>query len=46
MLALAMLFWVGLELSAPTWYWWCWGICIGVKVIKLCWDMYKAGAGQ
>lgn len=46
MLALAMLMWIGFKLEAPTWYWWCWGFCAATKIVKLCFDMYKAGAGQ
>ena len=44
MLSLAMLMWVGMKLSAPTWYWWCWGICCVITVIRFAWGMYKAGA--
>lgn len=43
MLVLAMLLWIGLTLSAPSWYWWCWGINVGIGFIKFALDMYKAG---
>lgn len=46
MLTLAMLMWIGFELGAPNWYWWCWGIGVLIKVIELCWGMYKAGADR
>ena len=44
MLKYAMLFWIGKHLNAPSWYWWCWGIGIGLLFIKFGLDMYKAGA--
>lgn len=43
MICLAMLFWIGYTLSAPTWYWWCWGILIFMQIIKFGWSMYKKG---
>lgn len=44
MLTLAMLFWIGFELSAPTWYWWCWGFTVFFRFIKFGMDMFKGGA--
>ena len=44
MLNLAMLFWIGYTMSAPTWYWWCWGICAFWLVIKFGMSMYKKGS--
>lgn len=46
MLGLAMLFWVGSNFNAPTWYWVCWWIAVGVKVIQYGWGMFKAGANR
>ena len=44
MLTLAMLFWIGYTLSAPTWYWWCWGISVFFIIIKFGISMYKEGS--
>lgn len=44
MLTLAMLFWIGTKLGAPSWYWWCWGICAAIRFVQFAWGMYKAGA--
>lgn len=41
MLCLAMLFWVGYTLLAPTWFWWCWGILAFLNVVKFGVAMYK-----
>lgn len=46
MLGYAMLMWIGFELGAPNWYWWCWGIGVSCKIIKLAFDMYQAGADK
>lgn len=42
MLTLAMLFYIGLTLNAPVWYWVCWGLKMffmliewGCKLIKI-----------
>lgn len=43
MLTLAMLFWIGNQLNAPTWYWWCWGIAAFIIVIKFGYGCVKAG---
>lgn len=43
MLCLAMLFWIGKDLGAPTWYWWCWGILAFLDFVKFSWSMYKSG---
>ena len=43
MINLAMLFWIGYTLSAPAWYWWCWGILISLNVINFGIKMFKAG---
>ena len=44
MLILAMLFWIGYTLSAPAWFWWCWGIAVFVSFIKFGVDMYMKGS--
>ena len=44
MLNSLMLLWIGLTLSAPSWYWWCWGICVFINIIQFGWNMYKAGS--
>lgn len=44
MLIAFMLFWVGLTLSAPTWYWWCFGLFVFFNIVKFGFDMYKAGS--
>lgn len=46
MLTYAMLLWVGIALSAPTWYWWCWGIAVGITFLKFVVSIYKAGKKQ
>lgn len=43
MLYLAMMFWVGLTLNAPTWYWWVWGVSLFIKIIQYGYSMYKQG---
>ena len=43
MLGLAMLCWIGVELGAPGWYWFCWGTGVVIKIGELCWNMFKAG---
>ena len=44
MLALAMLFWIGYTLSAPAWFWWCWGACVFLNIMKFGTTMYKKGS--
>lgn len=44
MVTTLMLLWIGLTLSAPAWYWWCWGICMFIDVIRFGIDMYKLGS--
>lgn len=46
MLVLAMIFWIGYTLSAPVWFWWCWGIVAFFNVLKFGWSMYKKGSGR
>lgn len=41
---LIMLYWIGQQLFAPTWFWVLWGIACFTKVISFGWDMYKKGA--
>lgn len=44
MFYLIMLFWIGKQLIAPTWYWVLWGvICFG-KFLNFGFTMYKKGA--
>lgn len=43
MIVLAMLLYIGLSISAPTWYWVCWGILTLCQIIKLMHKMYKLG---
>ena len=43
MINLAMLFWIGYVLNAPTLYWWGWGIMVSGMFIKFGWDLYKKG---
>lgn len=43
MLILAMLLWIGLTLTAPAWFWWCWGISVFITFVRFSWSMYKAG---
>lgn len=43
MFSLAMLFWVGFKLGAPTWYWWCWGLCAFFTIIGFGIRCAKAG---
>lgn len=43
MLTLIMLFWVGTVLSAPQWYWWCWGFMVTYQVIKMGKGLYDLG---
>ena len=43
MIVLAMLFYIGYTISAPTWYWWCWGFLAAYQFIKLLYRMYKIG---
>ena len=40
---LAMLFYIGLTLNAPTWYWVCWGISFVVKFADWCIRLVKIG---
>ncbi len=44
MLALAMLFWIGYTLSAPAWFWWCWGVLAFIDILKFGLTMYKKGS--
>ena len=44
MLSLFMLLWVGLTLSAPAWFGWCWGIAAFTNILTFGWNMYKAGS--
>ena len=43
MITLAMLFWIGYTLSAPTWYWWCWGNSDFHPDYQIWRGMYKQG---
>ncbi len=43
MLTNFMLFWIGTKLNAPTWYWVCWWVAMTLYIIRLLWNMYKAG---
>lgn len=43
MLSLAMMFWVGYTLSAPVWYWVCWGIVTLCQIITFGIKCYKKG---
>lgn len=44
MFTYAMLFWVGLKLDAPVWYWVLLGISFLLKIFDFGIKMYKAGA--
>jgi hypothetical protein len=43
MITLAMLYWIGYQLYAPDWYWWCWGIAAFLNVIQFGINCYKKG---
>lgn len=45
MLTFAMLFWIGTELDAPTWYWCCLWTLMGFRIIKFGFEMFKGGRG-
>ena len=44
MFVLAMLFWTGYQLTAPTWYWVLWGFVCFYKIISFGVTLYKKGA--
>lgn len=41
-----LLFWIGLQLSAPTWFWWLIGIKFAIEIIQFGVKMYKAGSNN
>lgn len=43
MLTLAMIFWIGMELGAPTWFWVLWGITLFIGVLQFGISMFKYG---
>lgn len=43
MLTMITVLWILIELSAPTWCYWCVGIAMFFKFLKLCTDLYSAG---
>lgn len=42
MLSLAMFFYIGVALNAPTWYWALWGVYIVTWLIRCCLTVVKA----
>lgn len=38
-----LLFWIGQQLQAPTWFWFLWGISAGAEIIQLGMAIYNAG---
>lgn len=43
MLIIICLWWIGIQLYAPTWYYALLGICAAVKILSYGIDMYKKG---
>ena len=43
MLFSVMLFWIGYTLTAPTWFWWCWGIIAAIQLFKFGKAIYDLG---
>lgn len=43
MLHLVLLFWVGLQLNAPVWYWVLLGALALFAIIQFGWKLYKKG---
>lgn len=43
MIGYILLFWVGLQMTAPTWYWWVLGIGMFINVLSFGLNMYKSG---
>lgn len=41
MLQLAIMLWMLVELSAPTWCFCCWGVLAGSMVFKILWQFVK-----
>ena len=43
MLVVVCLWWIGMQLQAPNWYFWSLGITVFVKVLNFLMDIYKLG---
>lgn len=42
MLMLPILAWTMVEMNAPAWCWWCWGITVGATVVQWGFKIGKA----
>jgi hypothetical protein len=46
MVNIILLFWIGLQLQAPEWFWWVWSIGVLAIIIQFASGMYKLGKKQ
>ena len=46
MITSILLFWIGLQLNAPTWFWWLLGFKFTIEFLQFGMKMFKAESGK